>query len=176
MIKNDFPLNYTTDFATYRGTNLSHKKVGILGLGNMGNSIAEKCSALGMDVSYWSRGSKSAKYRSKSLKRLFAESDIVIPFFASNPETAKIITNDLINSMGKQSIFVSMIHHDYNHELLLKKVARGELAGYGFEDETPASYKKYQGNIWAAPAYGWCTDQTLECLMDKSVELICSQE
>jgi phosphoglycerate dehydrogenase-like enzyme len=145
MIKNGFPCNYTTDFVNYRGKNTRGLKVGILGLGHMGSMIAEKCASLGMEVSYWSIESKSSLYGLKSIVKIFAESDVVIPFFASNNKTTKLITDQLIHSMKKDAIFVSMICHDYNHELLLEMVARGQLGGYGFEDDTEKNFASYDG-------------------------------
>ena len=101
MIKSEFPLNYGSDFTEYRGTNLAGKKVGIIGLGNMGNSIARKCAALGAEVSYWSIDTRHEDYTFKELDVLFRESDILIPFFASNESTKKLITDNMICSMKK---------------------------------------------------------------------------
>ena len=39
-------------------------------------------------------------------------------------------------------------------------VASGDLFGYGFEGE-PHEFAKFEGNVWAAPAYAWTTDESM---------------
>lgn len=172
MIKNDFPLNFGSDFQTYQGKNLLGKKAGIIGLGNIGSAIAKRCEGLGMEVSYWSKSDKTNNYNSTDLETLFKQSDVIFPTMAENTETEKIITDELLSSMKSDAIFVSIVHKYYNHTLLLDMVKQNMLFGYGFEDEKPGLFKNYEGNIWAVPAYAWCTDGSLAKSMDLFVEAI----
>src|SRR5207342_2999595 len=60
-------------------TKLSGKRVGILGLGRIGKGIAERVSALGMQVSYTGRKPQDVTYRFvPSLTALAAESDFLV--------------------------------------------------------------------------------------------------
>lgn len=74
--------------------------------------------------------------------------------------------------MKSDAIFVSIVHKYYNHALLLDMVKQGKLFGYGFEDDKPGLFNNYEGNIWAVPAYAWCTDGSLAKSMDLFVEAI----
>jgi hypothetical protein len=56
---------------------------------------------------------------------------------------------------------------------LLERVQAGTLFGYGFEDAKPGNFNAYAGNIWAAPAYAWCTSGSLKNSMDLFVRAIC---
>jgi len=172
LIKADFPLNFGSDFQTYQGKNLVGKKVGIIGLGNIGSAIAKRCEGLGMEVFYWSKSAKDSNHRAVDLEIIFKQSDIIFPTMADNAETQGIITNEILGSMKSDAIFVSIVHKYYNHDLLLKMVEDGELFGYGFEDEKPSQFSSYKGNIWGVPAYAWCTEGSLTKSMDLFVEAI----
>ena len=172
LLKNDFPLNFGSDFQTYQGMNLKGKKVGIVGLCNIGHAIAQRCHGLSMDVHYWSQSPKKAAYPLVDLNTLFRESDVVFPTMADNEETKTIITDAHLSSMKPTSMFVSIVHKYYNHALLLKRVEEGSLSGYGFEDEKPGMFHTYRGNIWAVPAYAWCTSGSLRRAMDLFVQTI----
>jgi lactate dehydrogenase-like 2-hydroxyacid dehydrogenase len=172
LLKNNCPLNFGSDFETYQGVNLKGKKVGVIGLGNIGSAIADLCEGLGMEVSYWSKSIKKTKYLATDLSQLFKESDFIFPTMADNSETSSILTDDLLKSMKQSAIFVSIVHKYYNHALILELVAEYKLFGYGFEDEKTGEFNNYQGNIWAMPAYAWCTIGSLNKSMDLFVEAI----
>ncbi|PCH99206.1 MAG: hypothetical protein COB76_06175 [Alphaproteobacteria bacterium] len=174
LIKNKFPLNYGSDFETYQGMNLKGKKAGIIGLGNIGNAIAEQCAGLGMEVSYWNRSEKNAPFNKVAdLDKLIKESDVIFPTLADTEDTKNIITDEHLKSMQERSMLISIVHKSYNHELALQLASSNKIWGYGFEDE-PQSFDTHEGNVWAAPAYGWCTDGSLRQSMDQFVDLLCS--
>jgi len=171
LIKNGFPLNFSSDFQSYQGINLEGKKAGIIGLGNIGSAIAERCHGLGMDVFYWSNSPKQNNYNNCDLKTLFQECDVIFPAMADNGKTKEIITDEMIQSMKSEAMIISIVHNLYNHEMVISKVLEGSLYGYGFEDK-PESFAKHKGNIWAAPTYAWCTNTSLRNLMDSFVQAI----
>ena len=164
QFKNDFRRNYSSD---YMMTNLKDKKVGVIGLGNIGTSIAELCNGLGMNVSYWSVKTRNDKFKYKELEQLFKESDFIFPAFLSNNETRQIITTELIKKMKKSASFISVVHNDlYNHTMLLEMVKNNELYGYAFEEDN-SSMLKYRGNVFVTSSYAWYTKEA----MDKLIEI-----
>jgi D-3-phosphoglycerate dehydrogenase len=165
LIKNDFPL----DLETYKGIELKGKTVGIIGMGHIGAAVAERCQGLGMQVIYWSRSSKNTLFKKVSLEAVF-RADVVIPTMEDNTETKKLITSKLLQSMKSSAFFISIVHHYYDHELLLGMVEKGTLAGYGFESPNIDDFKNYRGNIWAAPAYAWCTEESMNNAMQKWIQ------
>ena len=169
LIKEKFPLDFAGDFSKYQGMNLKGKTVGIVGLGNIGQAIAERCQGLGMNVIYWNRSPKETAWKKADLQELFKTSDIIFPCMADNEQTHQVITDDLLKSIKQSAILSCIAHKYYNHELVLQRVKSGELYGYGFEAD-PAKFDTYQGNVWAAPAYAWCTNGSMEKAMDLFVE------
>jgi phosphoglycerate dehydrogenase-like enzyme len=171
LIKDGFPLDYDKDFMKYRGFELKGRTAGIIGLGNIGSAIAERCVGLGMNVVYWSRSSENDAYQKVSLDDLMATADVVFPATAKNTETTSLISDDMIRSIKKDAIVVDIVHGVLNHELILDMTAKGELFGYGFEGG-PAEFAKHEGNVWAAPAYAWATYESMHNSVAKLIDNI----
>lgn len=171
LIKEAFPLDYDKDFMKYRGLELKGKTAGIIGLGNIGSAIAERCRGLGMNVVYWSKSPKNTPYEYVDINNLFEVSDVIFPALAMNNDTKNLITPELLKKMKKTTLFISIVHDMFDESLILDMVKKKELFGYGFE-ATPASFNKYDGNVWAAPAYAWATDGSMNNAMAKWVDNI----
>jgi glycerate dehydrogenase len=173
LIKDGFPLDFDKDFMKYRGIQLKGKTAGIIGLGNIGSAIAERCEGLGMNVIYWSRSSTNDKYKKLSLDELLAKADVILPAAAKNDETNALINDDMTRTIKKDAMVVDIVHAMFNHQLLLDMVSTGDLFGYGFEGE-PKEFDKFEGNVWAAPAYAWATYETMYNSIVKLVDNIVS--
>ncbi len=169
LIKDGFPLDFGKDFMLYRGVDLIGKKVGIIGLGNIGTAIADRCAGLGMEVTYWSRSPKQTECPPVELEHLMAESDVIFPTMALNDETKTLISDGLLGSMKSSAMLVSIVHELFNQNFVLDMVKNGRLFGYGFEAE-PKSFNSYEGNVWAAPAYAWTTEGSMNNSMELWVE------
>ena len=88
------------------GVELAGKQVGIVGMGRIGMATADRMKAFGAHVSYWSRTRKpELEYQWKELDQLCKESDIISLHIPSTPETRKIISAELIESM-KEGVFI----------------------------------------------------------------------
>ena len=169
LIKDGFPLDFDKDFMRYRGVELHGKTAGIVGLGNIGNAIARRCAGLGMKVLYWSKSTKTAPYTHSDLETLFSNADVIFPTLVDNEETRNIITTNLLRSVKPTALLVSLVHGLFDEELVLEMVKDRLLFGFGFEAK-PASFTQYEGNVWAAPAYAWATDGSMNNSMTKWVE------
>jgi phosphoglycerate dehydrogenase-like enzyme len=169
LIKNNYPLDYDRDFIEYRGIQLKGKTAGIIGLGNIGSSIAESCKGLGMNVIYWSRSSTNSSYKKVALSELVATADVIFPATAKTPETLALISDAHIDSMKKSAILVDIAHGLFNRAKIIDMIAKGHLFGYGFEG-APHEFTKLEGNIWAAPAYGWATYESMHNSMTRWVD------
>lgn len=153
VIKDGFVQN----FEKHKGIELKGKRVGIIGLGHIGTRFAELCQGIGMEVAYWSHASRDDRFAFVELAELFAKSDVVFPAMAKNEASMKVITDNLLASLKKEALFVSISHHLYNHQLVVDMVKRGSLYGYAFEEDN-GNPAKYEGNILALPAIAWATD------------------
>lgn len=141
----------------FRGLELRERTAGVIGLGRIGIALAKNMEGLGMQVQYSSRKPLNSPYKHVSLDDLMTSSDVVLPALAKNEETKGLITDNLLRSMKKTAIFVSIVHEMYNHELLLDLIAQKKIFGYGFEQDNQDSHK---GNVWSGPQMAWFTGES----------------
>lgn len=148
------------DYTKHQGIELRGKTAGVIGLGDIGTAIAENCQGLGMKVQYWSKNTKDERFHTVDLATLMKTSDLILPAVAQNEETKGLITDEMLSSMKANAIFVSIVHHVYNHELLLKMAEEGKIYGYGFEVGKP-EFGNHKGNVWAGAELAWCTEDSM---------------
>jgi glycerate dehydrogenase len=168
LIKDDFPLDFEKDFMKYRGLELHGKTVGIIGLGHNGKEIAGRLKGLGLRIIYWSKQTRSDEYEYKELVEIFETADILVPAFAHNDETDNLVTDELLGRLKPTAMIIDILELK-NKAKILEMVKTGRLFGYGFEAK-PNSFDRYEGNVWAAPAYAWVTDGSMNNSMSKWVE------
>lgn len=151
---------------------LKDKKVGIVGLGNIGTKIADICDGIGMKVYYWNRQKKQTNYEYISLKNLFSTCDIIYLCLQINSDTKKIITDDLLKNMNQNTIFISCTGKElFNYSIIEEKIKRKELFGYALE-EPDITLDKYKGNVMVTSEYGWFTKDAAELRISKWYSII----
>lgn len=124
------------------------KILGIVGLGGIGAEVARLAQAFGMRVLCWTLHTTSERARKHAvefvtLKELFQKSDIVALHVTHTPETEKMITRNLLESMKRGAIFVNTARAELVDNLALAELLReGRLAAVGLDvyDEEPVRY------------------------------------
>ena len=163
QLKNDNRQEFTNK---YLQMELTGKTVGIVGLGDIGNRVCQICDGMGMNVQYWNRTKKDAKFKSVSLESLFKNCDVVFITLANNSATRELITDKLLNSMKKTAILISntgiVLHND---ELVRNKLKNGELSGFGAALPY-GSYVEYEGNAMITSEYAWFTKEATKRRID----------
>lgn len=156
QIKNDNKQEFTSE---YQQMQLKDKNVGIIGLGNIGNKIANICNGIGMKVFYWDRKIKETSYEYVNLKELFSICDVIYLCLSINDETKNIVSDDLLKQIKKNSIFISCTGKSlFNYKIIEEKVKNEEIFGYALE-EPNGLLSKYDGNVMVTSEYGWFTKE-----------------
>lgn len=98
----------TTRFATSRRVSTRH--VGIVGLGRIGQSVARKCAALGMSISYHARAEHpGCTYPfHTTVHSLAAACDILVLACAVTPETRGLVDRDVLAALGSDGILINI--------------------------------------------------------------------
>lgn len=162
--KTDFKMDYSKYMLN---TEIRNKTAGIIGLGTIGTKIANLCNALGMNVIYWNRSEKDNMYKKVDIETIFTKADFIFPTFATNDDTKKLITDELINTMNGNAL-INVINNPrelYNHDLLINRAEKEEIS-YAFE--LYGNEKKmydYKGNIMATAPYAFYTTEAIDRLV-----------
>lgn len=164
QIKTNYKMEYNHEMLNIE---IRNKTVGIIGLGTIGTRVAELCNNLGMKVMYWSKNPKENKYKRVEIDEIFEKADFIIPTFATNEETRKIITDSRIEMMNGNSIINIIINpiEIYNHKLMLEKAENNEI-GYAFEIYDDKTLNDYKGNVMATAPYSFYTKESIDRLVD----------
>ena len=168
QIKTNYKMEYSHEMLN---TEIRGKTVGIIGLGTIGTRIAELCSNLGMKVIYWSKNKKENNYERVEVNDIFKKADFIIPTFATNDETRKLITDERIEMMSGNNLINIIINpvEIYNHNLVLEKAGKNEI-GYAFEIYDDKTLNDFKGNVMATAPYSFYTKESI----DRLVELWCN--
>ncbi|KAM0825901.1 hypothetical protein ACQ4PT_069235 [Festuca glaucescens] len=125
-VQGDYPL----------GSKLGGKRVGIIGLGSIGSSIAKRLKALGCVIQYHSRRPKdtvSFKYFHDVIS-LATESDALIVACALNDQTRHIVNKEVLGALGKDGVVVNIARGGNIDEAeLISALREGKIAGAGLD-------------------------------------------
>jgi len=148
-------------------TRASGKKVGILGLGRIGQAIATRLEAFGCEIHYHNRNQKpevSYQYH-PSAKQLAAETEVLIVAAAGGPQSAKLVNQEVISAVGPQGFIINIARGTViDEQALVQALLSGEIAGAGldvFENEpTVPSELLNLDNVVLLPHLGSGTRET----------------
>ncbi|MFO6464621.1 2-hydroxyacid dehydrogenase [Jannaschia sp. KMU-145] len=138
------------------GMHVTGKTVGIVGMGRIGQAIAERCRlGFGMDVVFYNRSEKTVEGARQlgSVAEVCVAADIVVTAAAATPETRHIIGPDALAAMRPHAIFVNIARGDLVDEAaLIETLQAGRIAGAGldvYEDEphVPAALRALENAI-----------------------------
>ncbi|MBT9134373.1 MAG: Hydroxypyruvate reductase [Firmicutes bacterium] len=152
------------------GTELKGKRLGIVGYGNIGQTLAGIATALGMEVVFWSRSTQTSVVRGARpvpLEELFGTADIVSLHLALVPDTMGLVGRRLLSLMRKDALLVNtargalVVQDD-----LLQALQEGWIAGAAldvFEQEPLPANSPFLSlpNVLFTPHMG---GSTTECL------------
>ena len=115
---------------------MSGKRVGIVGLGNIGSRVARRLAAFGCAVSYHSRSPKpSSPYAFvPTLLELAAGSDVLVLSCALTEETKRVVNREVMEALGKDGVLVNVGRGGLVDEPELVRCLReGVLGGAGLD-------------------------------------------
>jgi len=112
-----------------------HRRIGILGLGTIGQDTAKKFAALGFPTAGWSRTAKSLPgietfHGQDGFRRLLAESDILVNVLPLTRETRGILDAKAFAALPKGAYVINMARGGHVvDEALLAALDSGHLSG-----------------------------------------------
>lgn len=152
---------------------MSGARIGIVGMGRIGQAIAQRALAFGMSVAYTARNARDAlPYRYwPDAKSLAAESDYLVLITPGGAGTRKLINAEVLAALGPQGILVNVARGSVVDEAaLIDALERGVIAGAGldvFEDEPNVPERlRALPQVVLTPHIGSATNQTRQAMAD----------
>lgn len=120
------------------GLHMSGKRLGIVGMGRIGQAIAKRAHyGFGMEVAYHNRSVKKADVPAtqlKSLKTLASNVDILVVAVPGGADTKHLIDEAVFKAMQPHAHFVNIARGDVVDEnALVTALQTGEIAGAGLD-------------------------------------------
>lgn len=160
------------DYPLTRGT-LRGRKVGIFGLGRIGQAIARRLEAFGLPISYYNRrpveGVNYTYY--PSLVELAAAVDTLVSIAPGGASTDKAVNAEVLAALGSDGVFVNIGRGStVDEQALAKALEEGTIMAAGldvFADEpnVPESLLKLE-NASLLPHVGSGTIHTRQAMAD----------
>ncbi len=117
-------------------TSLKGKTLGIVGLGRIGQAIASRAEAFGMNISYYSRAKKAGvSYKHyDDLMMLAKDVDVLAPVIPGGSATQGLISREVLTALGPDSYFINVSRGSVVDETaLVELLAQGAIKGAGLD-------------------------------------------
>jgi lactate dehydrogenase-like 2-hydroxyacid dehydrogenase len=145
------------------GMHLTGKTVGIVGMGRIGQAVAQRCHyGFSMPVKYFSRSAKDLPYEAEhisDLKALVAAVDVVVIAVPGGDETHHLINADVLAAMQPHGLLINIARGNIIEESALIDVLQaGAIGGagldvYEFEPQVPDALRALD-NVVLLPHLG----------------------
>ena len=156
---------------------MSGARLGIVGMGRIGQAIAERARAFGMPVAYTARSAKPAlPYAFHATPReLAAASDFLVVITPGGAATRKLIDADVLRALGPQGYLINVARGSVVDEAaLITALQQGTIAGAAldvFENEpnVPEALRALD-NVVLVPHIGSATTQTRHAMAARAFD------
>jgi lactate dehydrogenase-like 2-hydroxyacid dehydrogenase len=148
------------------GTNLSGKRIGIVGLGRIGKEIARRLEPFGVALSYFGRTDQQLNWRYEpDLPALARDSDVLIIASPGGSATARMIDATVLSALGPNGFLVNIARGSIVDEAaLIDALAKRRIAGAAldvFDNETDIDQRFFAlDNVVLTPHIGSATSET----------------
>ncbi|HZZ86890.1 MAG TPA: 2-hydroxyacid dehydrogenase [Caulobacteraceae bacterium] len=147
---------------------LTGKRVGIVGLGAIGEGVARRAAAFGLKVAWWGPNAKpgAAWPRAESLMALAEASDILIVAARAGEENRNLIDRGVIEALGPHGLLVNVARGQLvDEDALIAALKSGTLGMAALDvfaaEPTPAERWRDVPNVLLSPHAGGATSAAL---------------
>ena len=117
-------------------TRVSGKRLGLLGLGRIGQAIARRAAGFDMDVRYHTRNvvAASTLVHEPSLLQLAGWADFLVVACAGGPSTRGLVSREVIGALRPEAFLVNVARGSVIDEpALVEALQQGRIAGAGLD-------------------------------------------
>jgi len=152
---------------------VSGARMGIVGMGRIGQAIAQRALAFNMSVAYTARSAKANIPHTyyPTATALAAESDFLVVITPGGEGTRKLINAEVLKALGTKGILVNVARGSVVDEAaLIEALKNGVIGGAGLdvfeaEPNVPEALRALP-HVVLAPHIGSATSQTRQAMAD----------
>ena len=162
------------------GTRVSGKKLGVVGLGRIGEAIARRGQGFDMDVRYHSRRARndSPYTYEQSLVELARWSDFLVIATVGGPSTHHLVSREVLQALGPKGIVVNIARGTViDEQALVELLEQGLVGGAGLDvfEHEPKVPQALSSNdqVVVLPHIGSATNETrmdMENMLMQNIE------
>jgi len=118
------------------GNSPKGKRLGILGLGQIGKAFGRRAEVFGMDIRFWNRSPvKDTAWKACASPVALAEdSDVLCVIVAANAQTQNIVNADVLKALGPKGILINIARGSVvDEDALLAALNDGTIGGAGID-------------------------------------------
>jgi len=124
--------NKKWDYTPFIGQELSSLTIGIIGLGRLGNLMANYAKAFGMRVFYYDPFKQTRKYKKINLKRLVQIADVISIHAHVNNQTKYMINKKILKFAKKKPVIINTSRGELvNEQDIIWGLKNKIISGYG---------------------------------------------
>lgn len=124
--------NRKWDYTPFIGQELSSLTIGIIGLGRLGNLMANYAKAFGMRVFYYDPFKETRKYKKTNLKRLLQIADVISIHAHVSNQTKYMINKKILKFAKKKPVIINTSRGELvNEQDIIWGLKNKIISGYG---------------------------------------------
>lgn len=152
---------------------MSGARLGIVGLGRIGQAIAQRAAAFGMSIAYTARSQKNdvAHRFYPSAAALAEQVDFLVVITPGGAGTLKMIDRAVLDALGPKGYLVNVARGSVvDEQALIDALQEGRIAGAGLdvfeaEPQVPQALREMD-NVVLTPHVGSATNSTRQAMAD----------
>lgn len=154
--------NYSFD--GIRARELKNSNFGVIGLGNIGNRVAELAAGFGAKVSYWSRNKKDSPFNYQELNDLISSCTFISVNVAESEDTINFLNENNLSLLKSDSVLISTVPPTIiDTDALVDRLSKKDIT---FIFDHPAEMKEEElqkltelENVVAYPSIAFLSDE-----------------
>ncbi len=183
FVKNDYPDHHTITTFERNYHEIAGKTWGIIGLGGIGNKVAQIATAFDCNVVYHSTSGKNTNgpYSHKSLEELCKESDIISIHAPLSKRTKNLINKENLKLMKPSAYLLNLGRGGIvNESDLAEALNQNQIAGAGLDvfatepinSDNPLLSLDNSGKLITSPHIAWASIEARQRLTQEVIENI----
>lgn len=163
------------------GTRVSGKKLGIIGMGRIGEAIARRAKAFGMEIHYHNRNQVHPELEKEfdahywqSLDQMITQMDVISLNCPHTEDTHHLMNDHRLGLMQKHAFLINTARGEViDEKALIKKLSEGAIRGAGLDvyENEPYVKKEFLAleNVVLAPHMGSATTEARQAMGEKVI-------